>query len=1179
MKEKKAELSMRTSLFIMLLVVLIGLSTLVIVGFRQKMVELLLDAEKTHVNQMGNMIDASVNSAVENMKNTVDSWSKWDEIYKYVSDKNQEFIENNFTKGSESARSYDFILIKDMDSKDIYTHSFLPSTSRSALPSGLSDAVSELSRNVIDKYNSVVAAAGNVRFGEFGNAEKRALGVNDINITGIFMCNSVAYVSSTAYITNSADTAGANGTLTFIEVLDQSYLSSLTNMTNTVFTVLPASEIPEIPFSTSIESSDRIVFRSYKNDLLGNAVSLNATTPRIIYEGGMKAINATISVFYLIIFLMVFLFFFLVQKNIIKRFERLNRDVSALSGDKRLQLSDYGRYKEINSLGTEINALLRRIEDDRLLAEKAEMSMSILQNIMNSMDSYIYVSDIDTDEILFVNDKMREHFKLGDNYNGKICWQVFQDGFTSRCEFCPIPKLKNDPEGVVVWEEHNTVTGKYYKNVDRLINWANGKLVHLQHSTDITELKEAEAALQKRLEQQELTATLSRSFISNDDVTADIKEALKIIGEFMNISRTLIIRAEGNYLNSVYEWRNENEVIEPRLGRKTELRQIEIDIIKSFANKKITYLDLADIGGEDIIKTYSLNVKNAIFFPLFMGDTFWGLIEFDKCTEFSPWNASEINLGDMIAGIISGVINRKHIEDQLESISSIVKSAPQFIALISDDRSYRYINDACEAQTGYSKEELIHGGGMTRIFSEETLNDIFKKQVPLVKKMGKVSFECPLIHKDKGEIIMSFSVFNIEGRIGGIGIIGMDITEIRMMEKELIQAKDLAEEGSRAKSEFLSRMSHEMRTPMNAIIGMTNIARSSENPERKEYCLEKISDASEHLLGVINDILDMSKIEANKLEISCSDYILKQMINHVIGVLNFKMDEKKLKFELEIDKNLPEIVFGDEQHLKQVLSNLLTNAIKFTPENGRIKLRVSLLETNNKTLRVLFEVSDTGIGISPEQQQKLFRSFEQADGSISRKYGGTGLGLAISKRIVELMGGRISLKSEPGLGSTFSFEVSMEISGKQMLESNNSAYYGAARDASVLEQRYHGLKIILAEDVEINREIACTLLEETGLTIDCAVNGSEAVKLFCESGEKYSLILMDVQMPEMDGLEATRVIRSSDMPEAEDIPIVAMTANAFNEDIINCINAGMNDHIAKPVEIEKLISVLDKYLL
>ena len=527
--------------------------------------------------------------------------------------------------------------------------------------------------------------------------------------------------------------------------------------------------------------------------------------------------------------------------------------------------------------------------------------------------------------------------------------------------------------------------------------------------------------------------------------------------------------------------------------------------------------------------------------------------------------------------------------------------------------------------------------------------------------------------------------------------------ELSQLQRDLEVALEDTKAASRAKSEFLANMSHEIRTPLNAIIGMTTIGKSSAGMERKNYCFTRIASASGHLLGVISDILDMSKIEANKLELSTVEFDFESMLQRVVNVVSFRLDEKLQRFTVHIDSTIPKTLIGDDQRLVQVITNLLGNAIKFTPDGGSISLNTRLLDKKDNACTIQFEVTDTGIGISLEQQTRLFAPFQQAESSTTRKFGGTGLGLVISKNIVEMMGGRIWIESRLGEGSTFFFTAQLQqgteenvlhtnvswgdvrilavdddpailiffeeimrrfgahcdtaksgedalalveskgdyhlyfvdwkmpgIDGIQLAEAlkarktsvgsvvimissaNLSTIEEEAKRAKIdkylskplfpsaiagiiaeilgtnqqqaaLERKntvasFAGSRILLVEDMEINREIVLALLEPTLLEISCAENGAEGVRMFSEEPEKYDMILMDVQMPEMDGYEATRRIRSLDVPRAKEIPIVAMTANVFREDIARCIEAGMNAHIGKPLVIDKALETLRKYL-
>ena len=396
--------------------------------------------------------------------------------------------------------------------------------------------------------------------------------------------------------------------------------------------------------------------------------------------------------------------------------------------------------------------------------------------------------------------------------------------------------------------------------------------------------------------------------------------------------------------------------------------------------------------------------------------------------------------------------------------------------------------------------------------------------------------------------------------------------------QRMVTAHEAALAGTRAKSAFLASVSHEIRTPMNAIIGMVAIGRASKSRDRKDYAFDKIEIAGAHLLEVINDVLDISKIESGKLEISPSTFRFSEMIRKVDDVISHRMEEKDLHFSIVVDPAIPDTLIADDQRLAQVTINLLSNAYKFTPEGGTVSLLAHLEKCDDVEATIRIDVEDDGIGISPDQQDRIFNSFEQAESTTTRKYDGTGLGLAISRNIIDLMGGHIWVSSTLGEGSVFSFIVTVGclIEDRDIEE---LSHVESEKEDLLMSTDFSGKYVLLAEDVEINREIILTILEPTNLIIDCVENGREAVIAYEDNPGKYDLVFMDVQMPEMDGYEATRLIRSSNAADATTIPIIATTANVFKEDIEKCLEAGMNDHVGKPIDIDEMLLVLRKYLL
>ncbi|MDD2744048.1 MAG: transporter substrate-binding domain-containing protein [Rhodocyclaceae bacterium] len=528
-------------------------------------------------------------------------------------------------------------------------------------------------------------------------------------------------------------------------------------------------------------------------------------------------------------------------------------------------------------------------------------------------------------------------------------------------------------------------------------------------------------------------------------------------------------------------------------------------------------------------------------------------------------------------------------QDAMRKLSLAVEQSPESIMITDLNGCIEYVNDALLVASGYRLYEVL-GKNPRMLQSGQTPASTYQEMWATLSA-GQI-WKGQLINQRKnGEIYYEFAsispIRQADGTVSHYLAIKQDITERRRIGEELDRhrhhleelvaqrtaelaaAKEFAETANRAKSTFLANMSHEIRTPMNAILGLTHLLQRSSLDDEQRDKLRKIRESTDHLMTLINDVLDISKIEAGKLMLESIEFDLEQVLKRALSLVGDRARLKGLDLQMALPNGLGCRLFGDPTRLTQCLLNYLANAIKFT-EQGQIVLRCELLEKTPQQVTLKFLVIDHGIGISEDAQGRLFSAFEQADNSTTRNFGGTGLGLAITRRLAELMGGQAGVVSAPGQGSTFWFTACLDC----MLVVDRIAQQSAENSEATLRQRFAGSRLLLCEDNPINQEVALALLRDVGMIVDVANDGAQALAKMAEG--HFDLVLMDMQMPVMDGLEATRQIRR--MPAMANLPILAMTANAYAEDKQVCLDVGMNDFVAKPVDPDTLYTKLVQHL-
>jgi len=683
-----------------------------------------------------------------------------------------------------------------------------------------------------------------------------------------------------------------------------------------------------------------------------------------------------------------------------------------------------------------------------------EENFQRLFTVLDSLDAVVYVADIATNELIFLNRKSMNDVGVDQNAIGRKCWEVLQRDQTGPCPFCTNDKIVDQngkPKDVHIWEFQNTSNGRWYYIQDRAIHWPDGRLVRLEIATDITERKQNELALLKRDAILEAMNWASERFLAEGYWHKHIPEFLKRLGKATDVSRVHVFK---NYyaqdgserMTPLVEWGAKG--VQRKIG-KTKFLDIGYEEAgagrwkKRFLKHKMIAGNVIEFPKKERNLLEQQDIISLAAAPIYLDGHWWGFIGLDECRTERDWSSAELDALQTAASILSAALKRHTIEKDLRTL---------------------------------------------------TLK---------------------------------------------------------------------AEESSQAKSEFLANMSHEIRTPLNGVLSMLQLLACTElSTEQLEY-IQNAETAGKSLLEIINDILDLSKIEAGKMEIEPSSFQLSKMLSSVANIFNQQLKDKDITLSWGIESGTPEWLLGDAGRIRQILFNLMGNAVKFTHKGSiRVEALARPDPVVDKSIQLNITVSDTGIGIPKDKLAVIFEPFTQVEGALTRRFTGTGLGLAIVKRLVDLMHGAISITSTVNKGTSIRFNVSV----RPGTAPDHMGDVCIVPEFSV-SKRY---SILLAEDNPVNRLAASRFLEKAGHNVTSVNDGQKVLEEL--QVNDYDCVIMDIQMPTMDGLETLQAIRDGKGGEAHrKIPVVALTAHAMRGDRESIIQAGFNDYLAKPVDMDTLL--------
>ncbi len=775
---------------------------------------------------------------------------------------------------------------------------------------------------------------------------------------------------------------------------------------------------------------------------------------------------------------------------------------------------------------------------------------TLLGGILDGLDTYFYVSDMETDELLFINRRLMEDFGLDERALGQKCWKVLQTGQQGRCPFCQNQKLMGNPDAPYVWESFNSRTGRYYRNVDTTAKWADGRTVHIEHFTDITDVVEGRKYALDTRERLQIALDASNSGVWEIDFTnktfAFDERCKKLMGFesddgvltfdrfFVQLGRVMPLK-EGNPWLTMKNGAGDGDW--PAFDSALSLPDGSTRYIRSFSKPIHEGGQVNRIIGMNMDITKNILLENEL-----------------KAAKIAAEHKGRVDADERAQVMLDATPLASSFWDEN---GNMIDCNMEAVRLFGLEKKEDYTEHFYDLNPAFQPDG-------------EPTADKAAREIAAAFKEGYRRFEWMYKTLDGGSLPVETTLVRVkwhgEYRLAAYS---RDLREIKEMERARLEATEHGMEmelkakaalaASEAKSQFLSNMSHEIRTPMNAIIGISDLLLSEPLNVKQRNYVSDIQTSAQALLAIVNDILDFSKIEAGKLQISPVDFNPTLLLINIESMFLLSARKKGLSFEMKILDTLPETIRADDIRLRQVLVNILDNAIKFTKRGG-VKLIVRI-----EGGMLAFDVTDTGIGMKQEDMGKIFGEFDQLDMRANRNITGTGLGLPITSRLVAMMGGTLTVDSVYGEGTAFHIAIPLVLGDKDAVRDDGSGWVPITAK---------GVSILAVDDNEINLRVIAGLLEKSGIACDSATSGREAIEKIAD--KQYDLVFMDHMMPGMDGVETTGILRKTYGKDA--LIIVALTANAVDGARAQLMEAEMNDYLTKPIDKDKLNNVLIKWL-